>query len=351
MLTVRCLSDDTLAHLEAAGHVCVLKDAFDFKSPSEIANLILAENFEAALALHLYRGGRLLQGHRIPFGVIFGGTDVNEDANQREKNAAMGRVLEEARFAVAFTESMKEMAQAQWKARQISLAVTSAVPIQPHAKGKIYVQSQGIATTPNAAFNWNTFLQRSEINQSADNLHIFLLICGLRQVKDPLYLVDAFSEWHQEEPNVYLVIVGPEVDPVFTRQVKAKVKRSPGVRLIGEMPQEDLHAVVKNCFVVVNSSVSEGMSAAILEAMDLEVPVLARNIPGNAAVVKHEVTGLLFSDPQEFVHLAKRLVSDPALEKEIVVNGREYVRMYHSWQVERDTYQQLIRKLEGSTED
>lgn len=34
------------------------------------------------------------------------------------------------------------------------------------------------------------------------------------------------------------------------------------------------------------------------QAMDLEVPVLARNIPGNAAVVKHEVTGLLFSDPQ-----------------------------------------------------
>ena len=32
--------------------------------------------------------------------------------------------------------------------------------------------------------------------------------------------------------------------------------------------------------------------------MDLEVPVLARNIPGNSAVVKHEVTGLLFSDPQ-----------------------------------------------------
>lgn len=174
--------------------MCVLKDAFDFESPSEIANLILAENCEAALALHLYRGGRLLQGHRIPFGIIFGGTDVNEDANQGEKNTVMGRVLEEARFAVAFTESMKEMAQAQW----------------PQAKGKIYVQSQGIATTPNAAFNWNTFLRCSEINQSADNLHIFLLICGLRQVKDPLYLVDAFSEWHQEEPSVYLVIAGPE---------------------------------------------------------------------------------------------------------------------------------------------
>uniref|UniRef100_F1MSH8 Glycosyltransferase 1 domain-containing protein 1 n=1 Tax=Bos taurus TaxID=9913 RepID=F1MSH8_BOVIN len=322
-------------HLEAAGHVCILKDAFDFESPSEISNFIKAENLEAAVALHLYRGGRLLQGNGIPFGIIFGGTDLNEDVNQGDKNKVMGKVLEEARFAVAFTESMKETAQRQW----------------PHAKDKIYVQSQGIATVPNTAFNWNTFLQRSEINQSADNLHVFLLICGLRQVKDPLYLVDAFSEWHQEEPNIYMVIVGPEVDPVFTREVKAKVKRTPGVRLIREMAQEDLHAVMKNCFALVNSSVSEGMSAAILEAMDLEVPVLARNIPGNSAVVKHEVTGLLFSDPQEFVQLAKRLVSDPALEKTIVANGREYVRKYHSWQEERQTYRQLVRTLERSPED
>ncbi|XDA85270.1 hypothetical protein R6Z07F_015044 [Ovis aries] len=322
-------------HLEAAGHVCILKDAFDFESPSEISSFIKAENLEAAVALHLYRGGRLLQGNGIPFGIIFGGTDLNEDVNQGDKNKVMGKVLEEARFAVAFTESMKETAQRQW----------------PHAKDKIYVQSQGIATVPNTAFNWNTFLQCSEINQSADNLHVFLLICGLRQVKDPLYLVDAFSEWHQEEANVYMVIVGPEVDPVFTREVKAKVKRSPGVRLIREMAQEDLHAVMKNCFALVNSSVSEGMSAAILEAMDLEVPVLARNIPGNAAVVKHEVTGLLFSDPQEFVQLAKRLVSDPALEKKIVANGKEYVRKYHSWQEERQTYRQLVRTLERSTED
>ncbi|KAF5927122.1 hypothetical protein HPG69_010624 [Diceros bicornis minor] len=95
------------------------------------------------------------------------------------------------------------------------------------------------------------------------------------------------------------------VDPVFTREVKAKVRRvflqschlsvaqpppcavassgnalaapcrfrMAGVRLIREMPQEDLHAVVKNCFAVVNSSVSEGMSAAILE---VTMPTLQR---------------------------------------------------------------------------
>ncbi|XP_006874140.1 PREDICTED: glycosyltransferase 1 domain-containing protein 1 [Chrysochloris asiatica] len=277
----------------------------------------------------------IFRGLPIPFGIIFGGTDVNEDVHQQEKNDVMEKVLEEARYRCVYKVSIQEMAysgRVQW----------------PHAGGKIYVQSQGITTVPNTAFSWDTFLQRADIPQGADNLHVFLLICGLRRVKDPLYLVDAFAEWHQEEPSVHMIIVGPEVDPVFTREVKDKVRRSAGVRLVGEMPREDLHAVVKNCFAVVNSSVSEGMSAALLEAMDLEVVVLARDIPGNAAVVTHGVTGLLFSDPQEFVQLAKRLLRDPAFEREIVANGRDYVRTHHSWQAERLTYQSLVRRLEGA---
>lgn len=36
-------------------------------------------------------------GHGIPFGIIFGGTDLNEDVNHGEKNKVMGKVLEEAR--------------------------------------------------------------------------------------------------------------------------------------------------------------------------------------------------------------------------------------------------------------
>lgn len=208
------------------------------------------------------------------------------------------------------------------------------------------MQSQGIATAPNRALNWTSFLQRLDISPGTDGLFVFLLVCGLRQVKDPLYLVEAFSEWHQEEPGVYLVIVGPEVDPVYTQEVKAKVQRSAGVRLLREMPQEDLHAAIRGCSALVNSSLSEGMSAAILEAMDLEVPVLARNIPGNAAVVQHGVTGLLFNDPQEFLQLAKQLVRDPALEKELVGHGKEYVTRCHSWRGERDTYQRLVQTLQ-----
>ncbi|KAM4051078.1 glycosyltransferase 1 domain-containing protein 1 isoform 2-T2 [Anomaloglossus baeobatrachus] len=275
-------ADRIKSHLEAAGHECALRDAAGLQSPLEVAKLISHRRFSAGLAIHMYKAGRFFLANTIPFGVIFGGTDVNEDVKNEEKCRVMGAVLEEARFAVAFTYKMKEAAAKHW----------------PQAISKIHIQAQGILTTPNVAFDFEAFLHDAGMMQTPENTHIFLLICGLRRVKDPLYLVEAFSEWHEREPGVCLAIIGPMVDPLFTNEVKAKLHNIDGVHLIEEIPQADLQALIKRSFAVVNSSLSEGMSAAILEAMDLEVPVLAKDIPGNAAIMRHEDTGLLFSNPK-----------------------------------------------------
>uniref|UniRef100_A0A803T3J5 Glycosyl transferase family 1 domain-containing protein n=1 Tax=Anolis carolinensis TaxID=28377 RepID=A0A803T3J5_ANOCA len=263
-----------------------------------VSKLISSENFDAALAIHLYKAGRLLQGSRIPFGVIFGGTDINEDTKCEEK------------------------------VRNSSFRIFSLTPV-PHARNKIYVQPQG-----------NEVSCFFRIPHDGNSLCYFLLICGLRRVKDPLYLADAFAEWHREDPSVQLIIIGPAVSffPSF-------ISRADGVHLLKEIPQEDLHAAVKKCFAVVNSSISEGMSAALLEAMDLNVPVLARNIPGNAAIITHQETGLLYSNPEEFVQLSKSLISDPCLQRKIVARAKEYVTKHHSWEHERNAYQNFVLSL------
>ncbi|KAM9330877.1 glycosyltransferase 1 domain-containing protein 1 [Gastrophryne carolinensis] len=317
------------SHLEAAGHECELRDADELNSPLEVAKLISQKNFDAGLIIHLYKAGRYLLGSGIPFGAVFGGTDINEDVKNEEKFRVMEAVLEDARFAVAFTNEIKEIAAKNW----------------PQVVYKIHVQSQGILTMPNLFFNCEAFLQNAGIQWNTESVRIFLLICGLRRVKDPLYLVDSFAEWHEREPNVHFAIIGPMVDPLFTTEVKAKLNNLDGVHLIKEIPQADLQAVIQRSFAVVNSSVSEGMSAAILEAMDLEVPVLARNIPGNTAIVKHEETGLIFATPQEFVQLSRRLIKDPALKRNIIHNAKQYVCTNHSWQLERETYQTLVQQL------
>ncbi|XP_073675894.1 glycosyltransferase 1 domain-containing protein 1 [Garra rufa] len=279
-------------HIVAAGHTCVLCDTRGFSSASDVSSLMTQEpRFEAALAIHLFKGGRLLLDVGVPFGVVFGGTDVNEDVKDEHKRAVMEEVLRKARFAVAFTDKLKERAE--------ELLVCESK--------KIYVQPQGIETRAASHFSWSDFLHSTGVHtKQVENLHVFLLVCGVRRVKDPLYLLEAFEEWHSQNPLVVLIIIGPKIDPVFTAEVEESVKRSVGVYLAADLSQEELHAAMQKSFALVNSSLSEGMSAAILEAMDLGLPVLARDVPGNAAIVEHEVTGLLYSSPQHLKSIGTR---------------------------------------------
>lgn len=79
--------------------------------------------------------------------------------------------------------------------------------------------------------------------------------------------------------------------------------------------------------------------------MALGVPVLARNIPANAAIIHHGTTGFLFYDPQEFVELAKELTQSKSLMYTVVKNALEYVENTHSVIDEKDTYVSVIEKM------
>ncbi|XP_034727975.1 glycosyltransferase 1 domain-containing protein 1 isoform X2 [Etheostoma cragini] len=230
LLFLACLSPKTgnhttaeriRSHIESAGHTCELRDARDFQSPAEVANLISRNPpFEGALAIHLFRAGRLLLDIPVPFGVIFGGTDINEDVKVEQKRVVMEQVLLKARFAVAFTDKLKE---------ETELFLLSQ-------SSKIYVQPQGVQTDVSEKFCWTEFLKSSGVcREHVDELRVFLLVCGLRRVKDPLYLVEFFSEWHCENPLNVLVIIGPKIDPVFTVEVETVVK-SRGLLGPGEEP-------------------------------------------------------------------------------------------------------------------
>ena len=58
------------AHVESAGHTCELRDASEFQSSAEVAKLVTQEPFDGALAIHLYKAGRLLLGNSTPSNVF-----------------------------------------------------------------------------------------------------------------------------------------------------------------------------------------------------------------------------------------------------------------------------------------
>lgn len=73
--------------------------------------------------------------------------------------------------------------------------------------------------------------------------------------------------------------------------------------------QPVLWSWMRQADVVLNTSISEGQSAAVLEALALGCVVVARRNEGNAAVVAHGETGFLYSDPEEAVVCCKRVTT------------------------------------------
>ncbi|XP_078362582.1 glycosyltransferase 1 domain-containing protein 1-like isoform X1 [Oculina patagonica] len=328
----RCLCDCNID--------CWLRCVTCFKDGLSLKEFVHTRGLECVLGIHAWRAGRLLLDCPVPFSIIFGGTDLNEHHKDKEKFEAMSKVVAKARYLVAFSSPMKKQALDLW----------------PKCEEKIILQPQAVYVNPSSGFNFHNHLRKitnprnhlvlnGHHDTKSPGLVVFLLVAGLRPVKDPLYLAASIAEWHKEDSRIHLVLVGPELDTEFAREIKYQVQRLPGVVVLPPLQSWDLHAAIQNCFAVVNSSTSEGMASALLESMELGVPVLARNIPGNSALIKHRETGLLFDSPEEFITLARELKDSPSLRSHITTNAKNYVCEHHSIEGEKKTYKWLVKKL------
>ncbi|CAH1232414.1 GLT1D1 [Branchiostoma lanceolatum] len=326
--------------LESGGHRCIRKCISDFDGHKQLLEFIRNNDIRCIMGINAYRTGHLLRDCPVPFGLVFGGTDLNESTAIPESMDLMTATVNKARFLVCFSKEIKQQALKLW----------------PHVVDKIHIQPQGVctyATSSSCLSDILTPYRAAEFGSCScgctddlnDSTKVFLLVCGLRPVKDPIYLLQVFSEWHKEDSRVLLIVVGPEMNHDHARKVKGEICRCVGILLLPPIPQTDLHTLMLRSFAVVNSSVSEGMSGAILEAMCLGVPVIARNIAGNAAIITHKETGLLFNSPQEFVSEAKCLLGDADLRKTITAKAQDYVNTHHSGEAEKQTYCRLISSV------
>ncbi len=91
--------------------------------------------------------------------------------------------------------------------------------------------------------------------------------------------------------------------------------------------RNDVPAILKESDVFTLSSVTEGMSMTLMEAMALGLPVAVTDIPGNRALVEHGKTGLLFkpNDVKALSTLLTALLDDAPLRRRLGTNARNFV--------------------------
>ena len=124
---------------------------------------------------------------------------------------------------------------------------------------------------------------------------------------------------------VRLVIVGEGGDRPALERLIAELGLADRVTLAGW--QADVRGYFEAMDVFALSSLREGLPNVVLEAMALEVPVVATRVNGVPRLVQDGVNGLLVEagDPATLAAALDRLLGDPPLQARFRVAGRETV--------------------------
>jgi sugar transferase (PEP-CTERM/EpsH1 system associated) len=147
----------------------------------------------------------------------------------------------------------------------------------------------------------------------------------LDPVKDIPTLLGALAGVLPQYPNSRLAIVGDGPSREALQRQSRDLKIDHAVIWLGR--RDDVPALLRCFDVFVQSSLFEGMSNTILEAMATGLPIIASETGGNAELVAPGVNGLLFpvGDVSALANALRLYLSDSTLRKAHALESRRRV--------------------------
>ncbi len=200
---------------------------------------------------------------------------------------------------------------------------------------KIRLSEKKIHTIING-INTDQFIYRSKPLELMDEFGItpqdkvIGTVGRLAEVKDQVSLIEAFEIVHRTIPESVLVLVGDGPMKVILENKISELKLGGSVIITGN--RSDTHLLLNMFDIFVLSSLSEGTSVALLEAMSSGVAAIATKVGGNTSLINENIHGVLVS-PRQIDELAGNMLSllqDKERSKEYSKNAAVKVREHFS---------------------
>jgi colanic acid/amylovoran biosynthesis glycosyltransferase len=185
--------------------------------------------------------------------------------------------------------------------------------------------------------------------RARDGGPVQLLSVGrLVREKGHYVLLDALADLKQRGTAVAVTIVGDGPQAAELRRQAERLGLAALVRFAGRVGQDDIRAYYEAADVFCLTSFSEGVPVVLMEAMAMELPVVASGIMGIPELVEHDRSGLLVPPARAdlLADAIDRLAADPELRRRYGRHGREKVRA--EFDVDR-CVQRLRSLLEDAT--
>jgi glycosyltransferase involved in cell wall biosynthesis len=164
---------------------------------------------------------------------------------------------------------------------------------------------------------------------------------GLREIKGPDRLLQAFLDRFADRADVHLYLIG---SGEMEGSLRAAARGHANVHFTGMIPNAARKLPALDVYA--QTSLSEGRSLSMLEAMAAGLPTLAHDLVAVREIHGHEETALLVppGDREALGAALQRLVSSAALRDRLGANARERARR-HSIEPMVDAYEALYREI------
>ena len=190
-------------------------------------------------------------------------------------------------------------------------------------------------------------LARKEIGVSIDDF-LVIAIGDIRPAKDYPNLLKAISRAVKKIPNMQLVIAGSLTS--IASELEQLIKQyglTRCVKLLGY--RQDVRNILPCCNLYVSSSLSEGFSLTVVEAMAARIPVVATRSGGPDEIVQHRITGFLVDPgaPHQLADAMVEMYKDRAFSETLAENGVGVVEQKFSLDQMTRKYDELITNVIG----
>lgn len=167
----------------------------------------------------------------------------------------------------------------------------------------------------------------------------------IRPVKDLPTLLMAFALVRQKVPDAQLLVVGHAPAVQQFEDLAKELAIADAVHFLGK--RSDIPEIMSAFDVYVNSSIYEGMSNTILEAMASGVPVVATAVGGTPTIVSDGVNGFLVPPkaPEPMSEAILRLLQDENKRQAMARAGRQHIERHHCFQETLRRYEALYLDL------
>ena len=212
--------------------------------------------------------------------------------------------------------------------------------VQPPQWDKLFVAYCGCPTPPPAAVDLGI--------KAAENPGIKLLSVGrLSPEKGQFLLLDAMSQLRCEGVNFTLLLVGDGPDRQALESKAAALGLEDCCTFVGAVEEARVFDYMRWADVLVCPSLMEGLPQVLMEAMALNVPVVAPAVAGIPELIADNVSGLLYApaDTRGMAEAIFRLKRDPELAQRLGREGLGCIESGFGLEVTVDALDSKLRQI------